>query len=114
MSFSEGGTTTNTVPATAFLTIDVRARTQTEQDRVHSAMLALLPTVPGAVLTVLGGPNRPPMELTSSAALFDRATIILAGGRETDGAELLGIWRARIVLYACGTPRTKHSAPRAR
>ena len=40
--------------------------------------------------------------------MFDRATIILAGGRETEWAELLGIWRSRIVLYPCGTPRTKH------
>ena len=44
-----------------------------EQDRVHAAMLALTPTLPGAALTVLGGPNRPPMEVTSGAALFDRA-----------------------------------------
>jgi glutamate carboxypeptidase len=51
----------------------VRARTQVEQDRVHAAMLALRPTLPGAALTVLGGPNRPPMEVTSGAALFDRA-----------------------------------------
>lgn len=75
------GTTTNTVPAAAFLTIDVRARTQAEQDRVHSAMLALRPTIPDAVLTVLGEPNRPPMEVTSGAALFDRARALhLANG----------------------------------
>ena len=47
-------------------------------------------------------------DFEGAAALFDRATIILAGGRATDGAELLGIWRSRIVLYPCGTPRTKH------
>ena len=47
-------------------------------------------------------------DFEGAAALFDQATIILAGGRETDGAELLGIWRSRIVLYPCGTPRTKH------
>lgn len=67
------GTTTNTVPAGAFLNIDVRARTRSEQDRVHADLLALRPTLPGAVLTVLGGPNRPPMEVTSGAQLFDRA-----------------------------------------
>jgi glutamate carboxypeptidase len=74
------GTTTNTVPAAAFLTIDVRAGTQAEQDRVHAAMLALTPTVPGAVLTVLGEPNRPPMEVTSGAALFDRAQALYRQG----------------------------------
>ena len=74
------GTTTNTVPARAFLTIDVRAGTQAEQDRVHAAMLALRPTDPGAVLTVLGEPNRPPMEVSSGAALFDRAQALYRQG----------------------------------
>ena len=74
------GTTTNTVPAAAFLTIDVRAGTQAEQDRVHAAMLALTPTVPGAVLTVLGEPNRPPMEVASAAGLFDRAQALYRQG----------------------------------
>lgn len=72
-SVAAAGTTTNTVPATAVLNIDVRARTLTEQDRVHEAMLALTPTLPGAELKVSGGPNRPPMEVSSGAALFDRA-----------------------------------------
>jgi len=70
------GTTTNTVPATAQLDVDVRAATAAEQDRVHAAMLALAPTLPGAVITVLGEPNRPPMEATSGAALFDRAVAL--------------------------------------
>lgn len=47
-------------------------------------------------------------DLTGAAALFDRAAIKLAEGHETDAAGLLSIWRARIVLYPCGTPRTKH------
>jgi glutamate carboxypeptidase len=70
------GTTTNTVPGSAYLFVDVRARTRPEQDRVHRAMLGLVPTLPGAALTVLGGPNRPPMEVTSGAALFERARVI--------------------------------------
>ncbi len=70
------GTTSNTVPATAYLLVDVRARTQQEQERVHRAMLGLEPTLPGAVLTVLGEPNRPPMEVTSGEALFERARVI--------------------------------------
>jgi glutamate carboxypeptidase len=70
------GTTTNTVPAAAYLLVDVRARTRQEQDRVHRSMLELAPTLPGAVLTVLGEPNRPPMEVTSGAALFERARAI--------------------------------------
>ena len=70
------GTTTNTVPARAFLNIDVRARTELEQQRVHAGMQALTATLPGARLTVLGGPNRPPMEVSSGAALFDRAAVL--------------------------------------
>jgi len=67
------GTTTNTVPAAGFVTIDVRAGSQAEQDRVHAALLALTATLPGAALRVVGEPNRPPMEVSSGAALFDRA-----------------------------------------
>lgn len=70
------GVTTNTVPAMSFLDIDVRAETRAEQDRVHDAMQLLTSTLPGAVITVLGEPNRPPMEVTSGAALFDRAAAL--------------------------------------
>jgi glutamate carboxypeptidase len=73
------GTTTNTVPAAARLSVDVRARTQAEQARIHQAMQALSPTLPGAVITVLGEPNRPPMEVTSGAALFARARALAPG-----------------------------------
>ena len=73
------GTTTNTVPAAARLSVDVRARTQAEQVRIHQAMQALSPTLPGAVISVLGEPNRPPMEVTSGAALFDRARALAPG-----------------------------------
>ena len=73
------GTTTNTVPAAARLSVDVRARTQAEQVRIHQSMQALSPTLPGAVISVLGEPNRPPMEVTSGAALFDRARALAPG-----------------------------------
>jgi len=80
------GTTTNTVSARAFLNVDVRARTVIEQERVHAAMHALTATLPGARLTVLGGPNRPPMEASSGAALFVRAVLL---GRELGLGELV-------------------------
>lgn len=67
------GSTTNTVPAEAEFAVDVRVRTVAEQDRVEAAMRALLPRTPGALLRIDGGPNRPPMETSSSAALFARA-----------------------------------------
>jgi glutamate carboxypeptidase len=66
------GTTTNTVPAEGSFAVDVRVRTLAEQDRVDEAMRALSPVLPGAVVEVTGGPNRPPLEAASSAALFER------------------------------------------
>lgn len=70
---ASAGTTTNTVPAAAVLNIDVRARTAAEQERVHAAMLALAPTLPGAALSVEGAINRPPMEPSAAADLFATA-----------------------------------------
>ncbi|WP_341939969.1 M20 family metallopeptidase [Microbacterium sp. LWH10-1.2] len=68
-----GGTTSNTVPAHASFMVDVRARSAREQQRTHEAMLALAPRIHGAVITVEGGINRPPLQADASAALFDRA-----------------------------------------
>ena len=67
------GSTTNTVPARASFSVDVRARTASEQQRVDAAIRALRPVTPGARLTVRGGVNRPPLEAAASADLFDRA-----------------------------------------
>jgi glutamate carboxypeptidase len=72
------GTTTNTVPADGEFAVDVRVRTRTEQDRVEQAMRALTPILPGARLSVTGGPNRPPLEESASAALFQRAQKLAA------------------------------------
>lgn len=74
----QAGTTTNTVPAAGGFAVDVRATTRAEQDRVDTAMHALRPVLPGATLTITGGPNRPPLEAASSAALFERAQRLAA------------------------------------
>lgn len=67
------GTTGNTVPGTAQLTIDVRVGTVIEQVRVDQAMHALTPRLAGSSLTIRGGPNRPPLDPASSASLFELA-----------------------------------------
>jgi len=72
------GTTTNTVPAAGRLSVDVRARSAGEQQRVDAGMRALTPTVPGAVLELRGGVNRPPLEESSSAGLFALAGAVSA------------------------------------
>lgn len=64
------GTTTNTVPASGRLAVDVRALTAAEQKRVDTGMRGLRPLMAGATLELRGGINRPPLEETSSATLF--------------------------------------------
>ncbi|MFL6071872.1 MAG: M20 family metallopeptidase [Mycobacteriales bacterium] len=64
-----GGTTTNTVPESAQVAVDVRAWTATEQDRVDAALRGLAPVLPGARLEVSGGVHRRPLEETASGAL---------------------------------------------
>jgi glutamate carboxypeptidase len=42
-------------------------------------MRALRPVLPGAVLDVVGGPNRPPLEGSASARLFERVCAVAVG-----------------------------------
>ncbi|MEV0680610.1 M20 family metallopeptidase [Actinosynnema sp. NPDC050436] len=72
-TLTRAGTTTNTVAATGSFFVDVRVTTLAEQQRVDELMHRLAPVVPGAELEVLGGPNRPPLPASASAALFERA-----------------------------------------
>ncbi|MFD9598129.1 M20 family metallopeptidase [Kitasatospora sp. NPDC059973] len=67
------GTTTNTVPARADLTIDVRVPSTAAQETVDHLVHTLRPHLPGARLDLRGGPNRPPLDATASAALFTLA-----------------------------------------
>ncbi|MCE4025560.1 M20/M25/M40 family metallo-hydrolase [Microbacterium sp. Au-Mic1] len=70
---TSSGTTTNTVPAQASFSVDVRALSAAEQDRVHAGMLSLTPRLAGARVDVDGGINRSPLAADSSAELFRRA-----------------------------------------
>jgi len=69
-TMSSAGTSTNTVPASATLAVDSRARTVAEQLRVDAAIRTLTPTVAGTSISVDGGPNRAPLETASTAKLF--------------------------------------------
>lgn len=73
------GTSTNTVPAHGGVAIDVRVRTDAEQARVEDGIRSLRPVLPGARLELAGGPNRPPLPATASAALYARASKLAAG-----------------------------------
>jgi len=70
---ANAGTTRNSVPESASILVDVRATTAAEQNRVHAELTSRAAVLAGASVEVLGGPNRPPLERTASAALFERA-----------------------------------------
>ncbi|MEU4535971.1 M20/M25/M40 family metallo-hydrolase [Streptosporangium sp. NPDC023825] len=72
------GTTANTVPALARLSVDARVPTLAAQRRVDELMRALSPRIAGTRLEITGGPNRPPMEHASSAGLFALAQKVAA------------------------------------
>ncbi|GIG55712.1 glutamate carboxypeptidase [Longispora fulva] len=59
---SSSGTTVNTVPEAAVFEVDVRAWERGELDRVDAGLHALTPVLGGATVTVVGGPNRYPLE----------------------------------------------------
>ncbi|GIH95817.1 glutamate carboxypeptidase [Planobispora siamensis] len=73
------GTTVNTVPALGRVSVDVRAPSAAAQERVDALMRALSPRLAGTRLEILGGPNRPPMEESSSVELLALARRIAAG-----------------------------------
>jgi glutamate carboxypeptidase len=64
------GTTANTVPDRASLTIDVRAATIAEQRRIDEAIRRLAARVDGVRIEVVGGINRPPLPAAATARLF--------------------------------------------
>ncbi|HVF54038.1 MAG TPA: M20/M25/M40 family metallo-hydrolase [Actinomycetota bacterium] len=67
------GTTMNTVPANATLQVDARAWTRAEQQRVDDAIRGLEAQIPGALLSITGGIDRPALERPMSEALFQLA-----------------------------------------
>ena len=88
------GSAPNTVPASAQLHVDVRAATVAEQERVDAGVRSMPAGVGGVRVVVKGGPNRPPFEEASSAALFARATRL---------ADALGIGPLRAVTVGGGS-----------
>ncbi|MEV7405783.1 M20 family metallopeptidase [Streptomyces sp. NPDC091267] len=72
------GTTLNTVPGLAKVSVDVRVPTLAAQDRIDTFMRGLVARLPGSRLEVQGGRRRPPMEPDSSAELFALASRIAA------------------------------------
>jgi glutamate carboxypeptidase len=69
----QSGTTVNTVPAVARVSVDVRAETSAELRRVEDELVALVAVVPGASVKAVADSVREPLERRMSAALFERA-----------------------------------------
>jgi glutamate carboxypeptidase len=57
-----GGTVENVIAAHAWSTIDFRAETVRDAEMLVETIRALKPILPGAVVSISGGLNRPPME----------------------------------------------------
>ncbi|MFG2718466.1 M20 family metallopeptidase [Streptomyces sp. NPDC048416] len=64
------GTASNTVPARAELSVDVRVPTAAAQVAVDQLIRTLQPEIAGARLQIDGGPNRPPLDPDASHELF--------------------------------------------
>ncbi|WP_367068796.1 nuclear transport factor 2 family protein [Oryzisolibacter sp. LB2S] len=47
-------------------------------------------------------------QLEQAAAMFERARIQTGAARPLDAQALLALWRRILILYPCGTPRTRH------
>lgn len=67
------GNTTNTVPDLAVLDIDVRSFSMEELKRVDAAVRNLKAVNPATRYEITGGLNRPPLETSSTMALYERA-----------------------------------------
>jgi glutamate carboxypeptidase len=67
-----GGSAHNVIPASAWAQVDVRSWRTSEVERVTTALRSLEPVTPGARVDVSGGPNRPPLERTATAELFEK------------------------------------------
>ena len=67
------GNTTNTVPDLAVLDIDIRSYSMDDLKRVDSSIRNLKPVNSETRYEITGGFNRPPLETSSTIALYERA-----------------------------------------
>lgn len=74
----KAGNSTNTVPDLAVLDIDARSFLQSELVRIDKAIREIKAIHPEAKIEIGGGINRPPLELTATASLYERAKKVAA------------------------------------
>ena len=68
----KSGNSANTVPDLAILEIDARSFSQSELERIDTAIKALTLKNPKARLEISGGLNRPPLQPSSTEFLYQR------------------------------------------
>jgi len=79
-SLARAGSASNVVPEAAELTVDARAWTAPEMERVSAAVRSYEAADPRVTVGITGGFDRPPLEPTpASEALYARARSIAAG-----------------------------------
>lgn len=78
-TLARAGSSANTVPDSAELTLDVRAASRDELDRVEAGLRALRPHLEGATVRLSGGVNRPPMPAGSAGPLLQLAGAVAHG-----------------------------------
>ena len=99
-----GGSVRNQIAPFAEGLVDLRVATMSEADRVTEEILALKPSLPGAVVEITGGMNRLPMEKTpATARLLERARRVagplgielteahVGGGSDAQFASAMGV-----------------------
>jgi len=72
----KSGNSANTVPDLAVLEIDARSFAQSELERIDAAIKLLSATLPGARVEVTGGLNRPPLQPSSTKALYEKIEVV--------------------------------------
>ncbi|MFA9446662.1 M20 family metallopeptidase [Egicoccus sp. AB-alg6-2] len=88
---ASAGTGTNVVPELARVAVDVRVATVAEQARVDAAIRTTAAVLPGARLSVGGGPNRPPLAEEMSRPLYERLVRVATTlGLDPPGAAHVG------------------------
>jgi glutamate carboxypeptidase len=99
------GTTANTVPDRAVLTLDVRAWDLDEQERVDEGVRTWAAPMPDLTLRISGGIDRAALTAESSARLFDAAQQCAAalGYNELSGAAVGGASDGNLTA-AAGVP----------
>ena len=97
-TMASSGTADNVVPELTSCFVDVRVAVPEEKPRVEAAMQALVTSVPGARVELLGGIGRPPMHESAARELFaiarevaDVDGVVVGGGSDGNFTAAVGV-----------------------